>query len=615
LKSHGIETAQYDLNEEFAQFLIRDPMLRRLCTGEVTGVPLDSVAAASARWISRNALQLFDDRGRHLFGTDRITRGGLALDGRAGPGANSYSYVLEMLAQPFTINPDAEQIASIRKNGDGSAVYWDFYEQSAFAKQLELDTALIGISVPMGPQLVPSLVLAKHLKQERPGIPIVLGGPTLSLMAKEDIEALLRRHTEVDCIVQFDGEYPLLKLSVQALAGKWDPAGVDGVSSLQDGNFRHNKSSAGPNVNDIPPPDYPLDALDRLAEPILGITQARGCYWGKCDYCDFVELFEGSPPFRSRRPDNFVDEIEYLIARTGVNRFRFITESIPPGFARRTSELLLKRDIRIKWSSFAMVERHFDRPLFALMVEAGCEFLVVGLESMNTRVLNLVHKSANREANHRFLKDAKAAGMKLKINLIPDLPSTTYEEAINSLADVEKLLDCVEDVSDFPFEPTRSSSIGRHPERFGLLIDSPASTRGQFQQSQYALNHLNSKDPAMSDDMRAEVHLRYRKFANAVKTRNRTGTLLPTKISEQGLFRIPVEDLDIFPVEDRLICTQIRTRERVTISRLAAELLKPYLSGHPFTLKDLRTRAGDQRAEILARNLEEASMVMSVRGS
>ena len=34
---------------------------------------------------------------------------------------------------------------------------------------------------------------------------------------------------------------------------------------------------------------------------------------GKCDYCDFVELFDGSPPFRGRHPDAFVAELEHLV--------------------------------------------------------------------------------------------------------------------------------------------------------------------------------------------------------------------------------------------------------------------------------------------------------------
>src|SRR6266571_3605499 len=114
-----------------------------------------------------------------------------------------------------------------------------------------------------------------------------------------------------------------------------------------------------------------------------------------------------APAFRGRRPENFVDEIEWLIDQSGIRRFRFITESIPPAFARRACRLLLNRGIHLRWHSFAMVDRRFDRDLLALMVEAGCDHLTIGLETMNARVLKLVHKSADREENLRFLRDAR----------------------------------------------------------------------------------------------------------------------------------------------------------------------------------------------------------------
>lgn len=505
LKEHGIQCRQIDLNESFAELLVGDRMLGKLGSGQVEGVPEDSIIAAMARWASRSTHHFYDAGGRHLFGTDRF-----------GPD-DDYAYVMDILARPFFIEADATALRSVAPRQHPMATYRDFYLRSNIVERLPSATALVGISVPMGPQLVPALLLADYLKAAHPNVPIVFGGPTLSLMAVSDIETLLRCHRCVDCVVRFDGEYPLLDLTRQALDGQWHPDTVAGVSYLDGDEVLHNSPGPGPRLDALPPPDYPPDALSQLAEPILGITQARGCYWGKCDYCDFVELFHGSPPFRTRRPTAFVNEIEQLLQLTGVKRFLFITESIPPAFARKTCRLLLDRGLQIKWRSFAMVDRRFDRELLALMVAGGCEFLAVGLESMNTRVLKLVHKSADRGDNIRFLRDARDVGMRLRINLIPDLPSTTYEEALRALADIEELAECFEGVNVFPFEPTRSSNVGRHPEQFGLVPTVPSAFEGL---TQYALNHLHSIDPGMADDQREEIHRRYDEFAGAIRRRN-----------------------------------------------------------------------------------------------
>ena len=604
LKQHGIATIQDDLNDEFARFLIDGPVLDRLGSGKVAHLHPGTVTAAAARWALRNRERLIDGHGR-LLPRCHPPAGNVQHRPDHGSGdGRDYRHVIEILARPFFTDGSAGaqwRTGQVRHPDD---TYVAFYEWCAIAERLPADVALIGISVPMGPQLVPALLLADHLKKARPGLPVVLGGPALSLMDLADSEQLLAARPAVDCIVRYDGEFPLLALARQALAGTWNPGAVPGVSCAAGGQVLHNSPAAGPNVNKLPPPDYPARALARKADPTLAVIQARGCYWGKCDYCDFVELFEGSPAFRGRHPESFVDEIELLIDRTGIRRFRFITESIPPAFARRACQLLIDRHVDLKWHSFAMVDRRFHRDLLALMVEAGCEYLVIGLETMNTRVLKLVHKSADREENLRFLRDARDVGMRLTINLITDLPSTTYEEAEASLAEIRTMSDCFENVSIFPFEPTRSSRVGRSPEKFGLIA-APAS--GSVGMAQYGLNHYDSVDPAMTAEQRAKMHRKYLAFGAEIDRRNAALQSADARLDASLPVRIPVEELDIIQAEGKLICTQLRTRQRVTLSGRAARLLTSHISGDAFTLAG---QADDGEASDIARNLYELRILV-----
>src|SRR5262249_43364503 len=175
--------------------------------------------------------------------------------------------------------------------------------------------------------------------------------------------------------------------------------------------------------------------------------------------------------------------------------------------------------------------------------EAGCDHLIVGLETMNTRVLKLVHKSADREENLRFLRDARDVGMRLTVNLIADLPSTTYEEAEESLVEIRAMSDCIENVSVFPFDPTRSSKVGRSRERFGL-IEAPAS--GSVGTAQYGLNHYDSIDRAMTPAQRVKFHRQYRAFEAEIQRRNAARQSADIRLDISRPVRIPVEELDIF---------------------------------------------------------------------
>ncbi|MEU1019606.1 radical SAM protein [Streptomyces sp. NPDC005898] len=595
LEQQGIGTVQTDLNEEFALWLLHSRESDRSTVGPRPAP--ESSAAAAGRWLARSRDRMVGPDGRHRFGPD-----------------SPYGHVLQLMAQQYLVDP-GEDVLERREPALRAAVpYQDFYDQAELAERVPAGVALFGVSVPMGPQLLPALVLAECLKRLRPDVPVVFGGPALSLMHPSELERLLAAWPAVDAVVRFDGEFPLRELALQAREGTWDPGSVRGVSCLTPEGVRHNEPGAGPAVNALPAPMYPPEALARLADPVIGITQARGCYWGKCDYCDFIELYDGSPPFRGRRPDRFVAELRHLSRSHGVSRFSFITESIPPAFARRVCTALVEEEAGLRWTSFAMVDRRFDQELLALMVESGCEFLVVGLETTITRVLKLVHKSADREENLRFLRDARDVGLPLVVNLIPDLPTTTYEEAMTALSDLEEFADGMRSVSVFPFEPTRSSNVGRAPEQFGLDVSIPSTTTGQ---AQYALNHLVSNDPAMTQEQRAEVHARYRAFADhvhALNSRGHTPDAGRAYAPDEAL-RVPVEDLDLFEAESGLVCTNMRTRGRAVVPARAARLLRPFLDGTPFTPRTLTEALTEEVGNRLLANLDRAAMLTAVPAS
>ncbi|MER6099899.1 radical SAM protein [Streptomyces sp. NPDC001728] len=622
LQSRKVRTHQWDLNEEFALHLLDPGHLAEAGAGRLVGLEgcyPEEMSAVAGRWLARHRDALFDELGRHVFASE------------SGP-----AFLLSALAQPYLIDPEAEWLTDpALLRSDRTLVFRSYYASLDLAARLPEDARLLGVSVPMGPQLVPALLLAETVKRIRPEVRIVLGGPTLSLMNEDDLSRLLDVHRQVDAVVRFDGEAPLLALYRQADSGDWRPTEVAGVSALAartaetagtDGSGKpagsetaaetaaatavHAPPAPGLHPNALPPAAYDPALMARLVGHEMGIVQARGCYWGKCDYCDFVELYDGSPPYRGRSVQSFMAELEHQVSTHAVRRFELITESIPPAFARRFSQAVIDRGLDITWNSFAMVDRRFDAELLQLMVRAGCEYLVIGMETTNTRVLKLVHKSADREENLRFIREAHQAGMKLRINLIPDLPSTTLEEAMESLRDVAELADCVESFTVFPFEATRSSEVGRRPERFGLVVGDEDS--GLANQAQYALNHLGNIDPAMTREERTGVHRAFQDFAigHGSAHMRRTGDEFLDRLpGEDETFRLGIASLDVLPRGDELVVTHVLRRERTVLPAAVARGLVPWLDGRPLTRRDLTDVYGTAGGTAVLRQLVEARML------
>ncbi len=501
LTANGIGSWQEDLNELFALYLLREDMLGRIAQGEQPGNAAgagDSMASIAARLLQRHRNLLFDAAGRHRFRNDI-----------PGP-----AHLLQALAAPYLVDlPLSALVQEPLERWPLADFYSEFYQWSGFIRDLPESVHLLGISLPMAAQLVPALFLARHVRQQRPGIRIILGGPTISLMSSPDLETLLENFHDIDAVVRFDGERPLEALAQQSRNGRWDISGIGGVSGRDRTGIVHTPPQPGLRLDDLPFAEYEPRLVSRLPNPEIGIIQARGCYWGECSYCDFVELYDGSPSYRTRTARRVVDEMEYQMRVHGARDFGIITEAIPPAFSHHMSQEILARGLDLQWSSFAMVERRFTPELFGMMVASGCEYLVIGLETMTDRVLKLVSKAATSRENADFLLSARSAGIRIHINLIPDLPTTTYDEAMGALEYLRELRDCFQTVGIFPFEATRSSAVGREPARFGLQV---VQIEGLSGQAQNTINHLEVIDPGMSRTERSAVHAAYWDFAEEI---------------------------------------------------------------------------------------------------
>jgi Radical SAM superfamily len=509
LERQGVATSQHDLNEEFALHLLSPGMLSRLAGGWRPDAVDDPFPALGARLLERSATDLFDAQERHRFRSDL-----------PGPG-----HLLGTLAEPFAfdrpldeyLDPGFEQLPVV-------ASFAEFFEGSRFVEELPGTVRVVGLSVAMGSQLAPALVLARRIRALHPDVRIVLGGATFGLMQPDDIEAILGRFSaSLDAIVPLEGELPLAALTKQALSGAWDPASVPGVCCGTAVSPAGSRAVAVPQLDELPFAEYDPGILSRLAEPDVGVLQARGCYWGRCTFCDSRALAPDGARYRTRTAACVVDEVAHQIRRHRFRAVALVTDSIPPAFARAFSEEVLKRSLRFRWFSFAMADRAFTPELLRLMKSAGCACLMVGVETMCDRQLTSMNKRARRDDNVRFLEAARSTGIRLKVNIIPDFPGTTHDDAMRSLEDFRALSECTQGSAHIsPFYAMRSSEIGRAPGRFGLLPTCHAGEAGA-QRDDYrrlTLNQIEVFDPAMTAVERESVFEAYRDFSRQIGERS-----------------------------------------------------------------------------------------------
>jgi len=195
------------------------------------------------------------------------------------------------------------------------------------------------------------------------------------------------------------------------------------------------------------PPQTPIENLDELPLPArellpmaryraLGtpctVITSRGCPFS-CIFCSGRRMF--GPKVRFRSPGLVVDEIEKLQHDFGLAKTNIVddTFTLNHNHTRAVCQEMLRRNLKIKWSAFARVDR-ISEDLAQLMNRAGCEWVLFGVESADEGILKTIRKGITPEEVRRGVKIAAEAGINVFNSFIFGLPGESQETAHKSLA-------------------------------------------------------------------------------------------------------------------------------------------------------------------------------------
>lgn len=278
------------------------------------------------------------------------------------------------------------------------------------------------------------MLVAKEVRKHKKDALIFAGGylPTLNA------EKLLKACPDIDFLVRGEGEITASDVLGRISRGE-DWHDTPGVAYMKDGI---------PIINTPPPLIQDLDSLpfparDALKQATIKlpalISGSRGCHH-RCSFCCIHSFYavSGSRAPRFRSPGNVVDEIESVIASTGVTDFVFVDDDFlgpsekTHSRAVQIADEIKSRGLKITFSIECRAD-NIDEDMVEILKSAGLSGILIGIESGVQRQLDTYNKRITVEQNKQAIEMLQKSGIKFAAGFIMLDPYVTVDEVSENM--------------------------------------------------------------------------------------------------------------------------------------------------------------------------------------
>lgn len=265
--------------------------------------------------------------------------------------------------------------------------HWDVIhiDEAVTPVDVALEVDMVGITFHI-PSAFHVYTLAAQFR--RRGIPVVLGGPHVTLMPDE-------AQAHADVIFVGEAELPWPQFLSDFEQGRYPP--------------RYGPS-APPTLESVPMARKELFHRRDHTGGVLFAT--RGCVYG-CDFCTLAVMYQRQV---RKRPIEAVAE-EYASFQGKVIIFWDDNLANDREYAKALFRAI--EPYKKWWSSQASIQAGEDAEFLEWAARSGCKQLFIGLESISQASMNEVHKGFNRvEAYARVIERIQAYGIAVQAGIV-----------------------------------------------------------------------------------------------------------------------------------------------------------------------------------------------------
>lgn len=292
--------------------------------------------------------------------------------------------------------------------------------------------------------------IVERVRRHSEGTQVLLGGVGVS-----DIPEIALEYTGADAVCTHEAEMVLPDILRAVQEGRT----LDecfGVVFRKDGKIvRRPGGSISEDLDALPYPAYHLFDIDGIAphsyngwgaKKSIHIQTSRGCPFA-CTFCinsllndkEYKKtnfggnLTTSKKSMRFRSPESLVKEIEFLRDRYGITDFHFADEEFITGTDHLLKTCAALKKANVTWSTSGRAD-WVDEEKLSAMKDAGCRYIIFGIESGSQKIVDLMDKKAKVARVAAGILACYKVGMRFIPNFMIGYPGETKETIMETVA-------------------------------------------------------------------------------------------------------------------------------------------------------------------------------------
>lgn len=296
------------------------------------------------------------------------------------------------------------------------------------------NTPIVGFSL-YASSLIVSLHLIKLLKERKPELKIIVGGPEAH---HTQAGKMLTQNPLIDGVAQSEGEETIIDF-IRRVRTNRSVKDCPGLLTTIDGKITTIPRPLIPKLDALPIPDFSDYQFDAYIENYkLPMASSRGCP-NKCVYCAEQPYWE---TYRFRSAESMFNEAKAQLEKYPNANFIDFQDSLINGKVSAIegfSELLMANRLKVQWGGQAVIRKEMTEELLTKLKMGGCAYLAYGLETPNSSLMKYIGKFLSKGADIDVITEAHArTGLNAVYNVMFGLPGETEEDSFAVLEFVRR---------------------------------------------------------------------------------------------------------------------------------------------------------------------------------